>query len=183
VARQLASLALYAFKRFKVAKQRAESPPAGSRLTGARFGPVALNGLLCGALSALIVHQPIWTARAQSSQVTTGTNTPAEWERLAEGAFENKGVARIERLGDRWVLSVVCRGTHTTYLDETSIDLTQYADRYVSARYHYVERTVPDPKCFRAPCGPIRERRLSLERVTVLPITVQAAREKGRRCD
>jgi hypothetical protein len=139
-------------------------------------------GLICGALLALVASPPLWTACAQSSQVTKA-NVPAEWERLVEGSFENKGVARIERLGDRWVLSVTCRGTHTTYLDETAIDLTQYADRYVSARYRYVERTVPNPRCVKAPCGPIQERRLSLERVTVLPITVEAARERGRRCD
>src|SRR5438034_10740773 len=91
----------------------------------------------------------------------------APWERRAGRGFENRGVAQIEKMGNRWVLNVMCDGTHATYLDESGrVDPARYAGRYVGARYHYVDRTITDPKCFRAPCPPVHERRIVLERVT-----------------
>jgi hypothetical protein len=89
---------------------------------------------------------------------------PAAWEQLVDGALENKGLAQVERLGTRWVLNVFCGGTHATYPDDTALDLAHYSNGFVHARYKYVNRTFNDPKCFRAPCSPVRERRIALER-------------------
>ena len=120
------------------------------------------------------------TARAHAQGAST--NNPVQWERPVRGVYENKGVARIERLGERWMLSVWCQGTHSTYLDPTTLDLKQYLDRFVTVRYSYVEREVADPKCLRAPCSPLHERRISIERITPLRITLEQARERGRQC-
>jgi hypothetical protein len=108
--------------------------------------------------------------------------SPAPYERLADGAFENKGIARIERLGRRWVLSILCGGTHTTYLDDSTIDLAAHENAFVQARYRYVDRTIPDPQCVAAPCGPVTERRIALERVTRVDATPDQAAQIARTC-
>jgi hypothetical protein len=59
-------------------------------------------------------------------------HAPAPWERAVRGTYENRGIAQIEKLGDRWVVSVHCDGTHTTYLDDTRVDLARYARGYVA---------------------------------------------------
>jgi len=120
---------------------------------------------------------------ASHAQTNDASRLPAEWERVVEGRYENKGVARVERLGDRWVLSIVCRGTHTIYLDEPTPNLAQYDNQFVAARYDYIVRSVEDPRCFRAPCGPLTERRISLERITPLSITDEEARRQDRECN
>jgi len=107
----------------------------------------------------------------------------AAWERVVEGSYENRGLARIEKVGNRWALTVLCNGTHTTYIDDTKLDLASHAGSYVNARYKYAERTIDDPKCFRAPCGPVRERRIALERLTAVTATPEAARDAARQCD
>ena len=107
----------------------------------------------------------------------------AAWERVVQGSYENRGIAQIEKVGNRWALTVLCNGTHTTYIDDTKLDLASHAGSYVHARYKYAERTIDDPKCFRAPCGPIRERRIALERLTAITATPEAARDAARQCD
>jgi hypothetical protein len=105
----------------------------------------------------------------------------AKWERPAGTAFENRGVAKVERLGTRWVLSVMCDGTHATYLDDTTLDLGSYAKSYVTARYTWVTRET-DVKCPMAPCPRLKERRIALERLTVVNITDAAARDLAQSC-
>ena len=107
----------------------------------------------------------------------------APWERLVGGAYENRGVAKIERMGQRWVLTVVCNGTHTTYLDDTTIDLPSYASGYVHARYRYIDRTLEDARCLRAPCGPVTERRIQLRKLRHVSMATEAADERARECE
>lgn len=103
------------------------------------------------------------------------------WERQAGSAFENRGVAKVERLGTRWVLTVMCDGTHSTYLDDTKIDLNNYAKGFVNARYTWVTRQV-DVKCPVAPCPRVNERRIALEQLTPVTMTDDRARELARTC-
>ena len=109
-------------------------------------------------------------------------HVPAPWERPVRGRYENRGIAQVERLGERWVLNVHCDGTHATYLDDTHVDLARYARGYVSVRYHYADRTVSDPKCFRAPCPPVLERRIVLDQIKTLSVSPERARASVRRC-
>ena len=105
-----------------------------------------------------------------------------KWERAAGGAFENRGVAKVEPLGPRWMLTVMCGGTHSTYLDDTTIDLARYAKGYVSARYTWVTRKV-SVQCPVAPCGQVNERRIALERLTVVSVTAEQAQAMARECE
>lgn len=107
---------------------------------------------------------------------------PAPWERSVQGAFENRGVAHIERLGTRWILNVLCDGTHATYIDDTTLNLTRYTKGYVRARYQYVDRQVHDPKCIAAPCAAITERRIALQRVSPISVTEKKASDLARAC-
>ena len=124
---------------------------------------------------------PTQTPTAPSQDVTEIPTAP--WERLVDGAYENRGVAQVERIGDRWALSVLCDGTHTTYLDDTAIVLTPYLTEYVKARYRYVERTLDNVRCIQAPCGPVVERRIALERLTRVSVAPEEARSQVTKCD
>lgn len=110
------------------------------------------------------------------------THAPAAWERAVRGRYENRGIAQIERLGERWVLNVHCDGTHATYLDDTRVDLTRYARGYVSVRYHYADRTISTPQCVRAPCPPVLERRIVLDQIKTLSVSPERARASVRSC-
>jgi hypothetical protein len=107
----------------------------------------------------------------------------APWERLVAGAYENRGLAQVERLGNQWVLTVRCDGTHSTYINDTGIDLSKYNKTYVSARYRYVERTALDARCVKGPCAPVRDRRIALERLTAVTATEEDARLMARACE
>jgi hypothetical protein len=80
-------------------------------------------------------------------------------------SFENRGLARVEQIGSRWALTVVCRGRHSVFLDAGTIAPEPYKDRYLSVRYHYVDRAPGNVACVQAPCPPVTERRIVLERV------------------
>ena len=125
------------------------------------------------------------SASCAASTVGSQSTTPpraAGWDRVVDGAFENKGIARVERLGRRWALTVLCSGTHTSYLADGTVDPAPYEKGYVQARYRYVERTVPDPKCVSAPCGPIIERLIALDKITPVTATPEQAAQISRDC-
>lgn len=118
------------------------------------------------------------------SQVPEGAGDAiAAWEQVVSGAYENKGIAQVERLGDRWVLNVMCDGIHATYIDDITIDLPLYGKGYVSARYHYVNRTSSDLRCVQAPCLPVQERRVALERLTIVTASPEQAQAMALKCD
>jgi hypothetical protein len=137
---------------------------------------IVLSGVGCAHAG-----QSATTSAAEHTQLKEVNQAAADWELLVRSRYENKGIARIERIGERWVLSVWCRGIHTTYLDDTAFDLMQYQDLFVAVRYGYVDRSVPNPKCLRA-CPPLTERRIVLDRITPVPITLEQAKERARQC-
>ena len=96
-----------------------------------------------------------------------GAAQEAAWERRVERSFVPRGLAKVERVGNRWALTVLCRGTHTTYLEPGDIDHVRLADQYVQARYHYVD-VGNAAACVRGPCPPASERRVVLERADPL---------------
>ncbi len=140
-----------------------------------RSRPVAATA----ALVAWSCAAPQGLAAPQGPSLAGGTLAP--YEQIAGAAIENKGIARFERFGDRWVLTILCKGVHSIYLDDTAIDLNQYGAGYVSVRYQYVVRTV-DVQCVRAPCPPVQERRVVLERVTPLTLSPEQAKQRERDC-
>jgi len=87
------------------------------------------------------------------------------------GAFENRGVARIEKLAARYVLAIYCRGIHRIYIDRgEDLNLERYLTLFVRARYTYVDRVRADVQCVKAPCGPVTERRVALVQVDEVPV-------------
>jgi hypothetical protein len=136
-----------------------------------------------GAACASSSTQPVSQVSSAKTPVSPVQPAPAEWERVVEGAIENRGLAKIERLGDRWALSVICKGIHTTYIHDPPVGLEGRTGEYVSARYRYVDVEVNDPKCVRAPCGPVRERRIVVEQLRkVTRVSDAEAREMERSC-
>ena len=123
-------------------------------------------------------------ASAQRGPAGAGTlplGAPAAWERVVPDAYENRGLAQVERLGRQWVLKVFCDGTHSTYIDSSPIDLTSYRDGYVVARYRYVER-MTNVQCAQGPCPPVPERRIALEQVRSVKATADSAADMARVC-
>jgi len=153
-----------------------EDPTVTSHSLNLRLAQCVASGLLMitAATGAQVRPAPVEPSIARGS---------APWERVVRGRYENRGIAQIEKMGNRWVLNVLCDGTHATYLDDTHVDLARYARGYVSARYHYADRTIDDPKCFRAPCPPVHERRIVLERVKTVSATPKQARALAHNCD
>jgi hypothetical protein len=121
------------------------------------------------------------TSAIAQTKTTPRLGPPAAWERVVRGAYENKGIAQIERLGNRWLLNVMCGEVHAAYIDDTTLDLSRFTNRYVSVRYKYVDRTV-DVQCVRAPCPPMTERRVSLERVTPRTVSARKALDISKSC-
>ena len=116
---------------------------------------------------ALLLTLAFSTALAPAQDTTRGRGPATEkppdpWERRVGQSYEPRGLARIERIGTRWALTVVCRGQHSIYLEPGAVDHLPLADRYVRARYHYVD-TAAAAACVRGPCPPASERRLVLE--------------------
>lgn len=119
----------------------------------------------------------VWLALAASATIvgaqsdTRGRDSrapaPNAWERPAGTSFAHRGLARIERINTRWALTVLCHGQHSTYLEPGDVDHVPLADRYVQARYHYVD-VASAAVCVRGPCPPASERRLVLERADPL---------------
>jgi hypothetical protein len=106
----------------------------------------------------------------------------APWERVSSGAYENRGLAQVERLGTQWLLNVMCDGIHATYIDTSDVDLAAFSKGFVSARYRYVERTTTDVKCVKEPCLPVRDRRVAIERLTTVAASADDARRAASDC-
>ncbi len=143
--------------------------------------------VIAAVTSAACGSSPVARVSAQQPRPSPAgqqETTPGDrlWERKVGDVYENKGIARVERLGSTWALTVMCNGEHTTYLEPTDVDPAAFAQGYVQARYRYVDRTVT-PRCAQAPCLPVTERRVALERLTRLAATADDARRSADRCD
>src|SRR5262245_3315817 len=147
-------------------------PPEGDWILGnplpgglaSSFVAIFIAGSLCsGAHAVLLRPAPANAAAPQPAA--------SPWEMEVSGAFENRGVARIEKLATRYVLTTYCRGIHRAYIDGgEDLDLERYLAVFVRARYTYVDRVPSDVKCVRAPCGPVTERRIVLAHVDEVPV-------------
>jgi hypothetical protein len=135
-----------------------------------------------GLVLSLVVALGCAGPRAGQPPGQAPGSTPAAWELERDGALENRGVARVERIGTRWALTVLCDGIHSTYLDDTALDLASFAGRHVRARYRYVDRRNPDTRCVMEPCPPAVERRIHLITVAVIAAGAEAAAASAKTC-
>jgi len=139
---------------------------------------LALLGITCFSVRSASSGQ----SQAAGQPLPVTASAAKAWERVVDGSYENKGIAQIEMLNDHWVLNVMCDGTHTTYLDDTKIELTPHVGGFVQARYHYVERTV-EVRCTQAPCPPMSQQFIALEGLTSVAATADMAREQSEHCN
>jgi hypothetical protein len=140
-----------------------------------RFTTIAFLLVLGGAPGA---QRPGSPAQGEPAVVTPVTPDPAAWERRVGNMYENRGLARVGRVGQLWMLTILCNGAHSTYIEPSRIDPAPYAKDHVTAQYRYVDRENPDARCVQAPCTAITERRIvleRLERIEATPAQAQAA--------
>jgi hypothetical protein len=136
---------------------------------------LALTGAPCA-------QRPSSPAQSEPAVATPVTPDPAAWERRVGDVYENRGLARVERIGQLWMLTILCNGAHSTYIEPSRIDPAPYAKGYVTAQYRYVDRKNPDARCVQAPCGPITERRIVLERLERIEATAAQAQAATASC-
>jgi hypothetical protein len=88
---------------------------------------------------------------------------PPRCERRLGGHYETRGLAIIDKLGDRYVLTVRCEGVHQIYVRvPPAMDLEPFLGKPVRARYTYADEDNPRTRCIRAPCPPATERVLDI---------------------
>jgi hypothetical protein len=127
-------------------------------------------------------QQPSSLAQGEPPVARPVTPDPADWERRIGDLYENRGLARVERIGQLWMITTFCNGAHSTYIEPSRIDPAPYAKGYVTAQYRYVDRENPDARCVQAPCGPITERRVVLERLERIEATAAQAQAATASC-
>src|SRR5215467_12676231 len=74
------------------------------------------------ALLALVLTTALSPGQDSGRRAPAAEKTADAWERRVEQSFVPRGLAKVERLGNRWALTVLCRGTHTTYLEPSGVD-------------------------------------------------------------
>jgi hypothetical protein len=113
--------------------------------------------------------------------LTLDARADSAWEKQVGDDFENRGVAQIEKIGTKYALSILCDGTHSTYLDKTQMKIKLYLNKFLRVKYRYVER-MKKVTCIQAPCTPVQERLIALRTVTVLPLTQDEAEQVSKTC-
>jgi hypothetical protein len=137
---------------------------------------LVLGGALCAQRPDSLV------AQSEPAVATPVTPDPAAWERRVGDVYENRGLARVERIGQLWMLTILCNGAHSTYIEPSRIDPALYAKGFVAAQYRYVDRENRDARCVQAPCSPITERRIVLERLERIEATAAQAQAATASC-
>ena len=136
---------------------------------------LALGGVLCAQRApSPVPNGPVVAVPASPE--------PAAWERRIGDRYENRGLARVERLGQLWMLTILCSGVHSTYLEPSQIDPAPFEKGYVAAQYRYVDRENKDVQCIQPPCAPVTERRIALERLTRIEATALQVQNATTTC-
>ncbi len=111
----------------------------------------------------------------KDAKVTPVQPTPQLWETRARGMYENRGVAVIEKLGTRHVLTIYCDGVHRVYLHNTQrVHVEKYQSKFVRVGYTYVDVTHAAVKCIKPPCGPFTERRILVQDIEKVSVSEEA---------
>jgi len=134
-------------------------------------------------LAFAIASAAVSAQRGAPAPGSAVVKAPEAWERRTDESFENRGLAQVERVGQRWALTILCRGRHSVYLEPGDVDPALYSKAYIQARYRYVDRVNENVACVRAPCAPVTERRILLERVDLVAPSETAVRAAVDRCE
>jgi hypothetical protein len=83
--------------------------------------------------------------------------------------YETRDAASLDRVGDRYVLTVRCEGVHRIYVRGASgVELEPFVGKVVRTRYRYVEQSNSRTRCVSAPCPPSTERLLEIAAIEVV---------------
>lgn len=88
---------------------------------------------------------------------------PKYWEILNKGAFQNRGIAKIEKLGKEYVLTVYCEGTHRVFIHHPkNFNLEYFSGQFVQARYTYGD-IKKEIQCIKKPSKPVTLRKILIQ--------------------
>jgi hypothetical protein len=94
---------------------------------------------------------------------------PPPCEQRRGEMYETRDAASLDRVGDRYVLTVRCEGVHRIYVrGAPGVDLEPFVGKAVRAHYRYVEQSNSRTRCIRAPCSPGTERLLEIAAIEVV---------------
>ena len=121
-------------------------------------------------MAALIGSVHLALDRAVASEPARGTVLPARCEQRVGGLYETRAQATIDKLGERYALTVRCNGVHQIYVRVPSpVDLEGFVGKSVRARYRYVDEPNPYTRCIKAPCPSATERLVDIRNLVELP--------------
>jgi len=121
------------------------------------------------ALALLALAVELLPGRFGAVPVSSEGVLPPQCERQRGEEYETSGAASLEKLGNRFVLTVRCEGVHRIYArGAPGVQLEPFLGKPVRARYRYVEEVNPQTRCARAPCPPVSERLLEIAAIEVL---------------
>ncbi len=109
-----------------------------------------------------------------SADVAAATvqENPAPWEQQIGAVYENKGIAKIEKVGVRYVLTTYCQGIHSIYAKaSTEVQLNDYEGKFVQVRYKYIEEINTNIQCVTAPCEPVAEKIALIVALTAVEVS------------
>jgi hypothetical protein len=114
---------------------------------------------------------------------TTVQPSPSHWENEVGGIYENRGLSKINRIGDDYLLTTYCDGIHSVYIkDDKKFNLQNYTGKFVNVSYRYVEEVNRDVKCIKAPCEPVTERRIVIEKIEEVSVSEDELMEFKTKC-
>jgi hypothetical protein len=128
----------------------------------------------------LIVALSIFVAACAAPAVSPGRGAsdappqPKLWEQEVDEIFSNRGVAKIERLGERYLLTIHCFGIHSVYAKGgLEVNLDAYVGQLVHTYYVYVETVNMNTRCIKAPCEPVMESEAVIKRVEKVIVSAE----------
>lgn len=124
-------------------------------------GASNLRSAICWTLVCFVLA-PALAPAAQHTHAPKGHLLSSRCERPLDDGYETRGGATIDRVGDRYVLTVRCDGVHQIYARSATLALERFVGKPVRARYRYVDEDNPRTRCVRAPCPPASERVLDI---------------------
>ena len=107
-------------------------------------------------------------SRLFQTEIDVVSPKPNFWEFPHQGAFQNRGIAQIDKLGKEYVLTISCKGIHRVFIhQDKKIKLEEFLGKFVQARYTYgdVKKQV---RCIKTPCNPITERKLLIHDIEIV---------------
>ena len=124
----------------------------------------------CTTVWCTTILMAIGILPSRSSLASVGGVLPSRCEQRLDDLYDTRGRTTIDKLGDRYLLTVRCEGVHQIHVRvPPALNLAPFVGKSVRVRYWYVDEDNPRTSCVRTPCPPAIEHVLDitgLEEVT-----------------